>query len=79
MKELKPCPFCGSKNLHFFDREAIISVHRYDRRHPEQLSSYPYQTWIECRDCGAEIRSKGGYWARPLEREVLEKWNRRAT
>ena len=75
--KLKPCPFCGGTDLDVFGRKSIIYAHHYDHTHPDAFSSFPIQAWIKCMDCGAEVSSDLGFWGRPLEREVVEKWNRR--
>ena len=69
--ELKPCPFCGGKAFFY-------------KRHDGQM--YKYWNTVECVDCEASIAEDGiHFYTDPkiegeqeeIEKELLEKWNRR--
>ena len=62
--DLKPCPFCGMKPLVF-----------YIPPHDHYIADFPRYEGagaIECLECGAAMMGK-------TEKEVIEKWNRRAS
>jgi len=55
LKTIKPCPFCGGKNLSYGD------YYDYDGAESEAMS-------IECEDCGIFGPSAGSYsWGRGTE------------
>lgn len=72
VKDIKPCPFCGSKeNLHITSEDTFKELfERYDRA---TLS-------IECRKCGLDLyehKYSGDEYE--IKRDILiKKWNRRA-
>lgn len=71
--ELKPCPFCGGKNL---------SVNAYDVQPDDYHAGHVY-----CNDCEVEgpsslsLPEPDGYWMPDPESakaEAVKAWNRRA-
>lgn len=60
MDELKPCPFCGSKSVGYFD-ESLSIVNCF------------YLKGIKCDNCGGAIIVSDPYTCAD---DVIEKWNR---
>jgi len=65
--ELKPCPFCGSKNVTAFARTC-----NKDSKYNPADRAFPI---VRCRECGA--CSEGRDWSEPIT--AITKWNERAT
>ena len=58
-EELKPCPFCGSKNIED-DYDSVRTTFTGTKENPTGF--HEYQTgWVDCKEClatGPEIRAK---------------------
>ena len=77
----KPCPFCGSDDLMIFGAKDEQHCVRYDFRHGKTKHD-PYLMWVKCRNCYGQISLREEdlhqfTFARPMERLLNERWNRR--
>ena len=72
MSELKPCPFCGNKEI-----EAYLAHPQYKGKPNE--SDWCYWS-VGCPECGAwfEIGYTPPKTLEDAHREAVESWNRRA-
>lgn len=61
-KNLKPCPFCGGKNIQYETKTRDLGVDEI------------LECRIFCTQCGAEIYAAG----LPCVARAAKKWNRRA-
>ena len=68
MAELKPCPFCGSKNVDFVDTPYWVIA-----KYQNKLSA------VGCRDCGAfgGVFNKLALADEEAEKRAIKSWNRR--
>lgn len=72
--KLKPCPFCGSKDIGV--KDTILDRHMGN----DCPSSATRKVWAYCRYCGAEGSKHTGDFVYDSEimAAAIEKWNRRA-
>ena len=63
MEKLKPCPFCGSKNV------VSSNEHSYDAI---------YNYYVECKECGAKGGLAIYSCDKCGPEEAIRAWNRRA-
>lgn len=73
MEEMKPCPFCGNKNLEVKD---ILLSREMGNNCP---CSSTRKVWVYCRYCGCEGRKVTGSFVYYDEyiAEATQAWNRR--
>ena len=67
--ELKPCPFCGNRDIGIYSR---IETDYVLRNGDKKVSTISDRWHVICRNC-----SCGTYYGF-CEEEVVEAWNRRA-
>ncbi|GKX54065.1 hypothetical protein SOASR030_01770 [Leminorella grimontii] len=68
-EKLKPCPFCGSDNVHITRTAGSL--------HDETGSFY----YVSCSSCCAKSGSEfspGGRYTNDLYKAVCDRWNKRA-
>ena len=70
MDELKPCPFCGSANVHVVTRDVEPQGDPWYGRKDE--------TFAECKDCGCTLFDRAFHEGFCNKSNAIAAWNSRA-
>jgi len=70
MREMKPCPFCGGKEISINERKT--TRFGVNKNYEKVISTITTEFQVHCRNCAC-----GTYYAL-YESDAIEAWNRRA-